>query len=132
MTNQRFPKEERLKSRKTLAQLFKTGRSFSVYPIRVVWMELEETLVTPLQFTVTVPKKRFKLAVDRNRIKRQIREAYRLHKAPLLEKLSINKPESKKTYALMMIYVSSEKEAYVRIEKSVRKSLDRLGRDMMK
>lgn len=92
-------------------------------------MEVEEATAAPLQFTVTVPKKKFRRAVDRIRIKRQIREAYRLHKAPLLDALR-GKLEEGKTFAVMMIYVSSEQEAYAKIEKGVRRSLDRLGREI--
>jgi len=131
MTNLSFSKEERLKSRKTLARLFKEGHSFSGYPIRVVWLAVEEeNQPVTIQFTVSVPKKKFKLAVDRNRIKRQIREAYRLNKASLLEKLAAEAVG--KTFAVMMIYVSHEKEAYAKIEKGVKKSLDRLGRELLK
>ena len=130
-TSHNFPKNERLKSKKTLARLFKEGRSFSVYPIRVVWLKESEPKSVPLQFTVSVPKKRFKNAVDRNRIKRQIREAYRLNKSELISKLS-TKLEKGETFALMMIYVSTENETYAKIEKSLRRCLERLSRDMSK
>jgi len=132
MTNNlSFSKAERLKSKKTLARLFKEGRSFSVYPVRVVWLKEETPRVVPLQFTVSVPKKKFKNAVDRNRIKRQIREAYRLNKSALIEKLS-EKQGDKESFALMMIYVSTDKEAYAKIDKAVGKCLARLARDMFK
>jgi ribonuclease P protein component len=129
MTKLSFPKDERLKSKKTLARLFKEGRSFSAYPIRVVWILQEEVKPTPVQFTVSVPKKKFKSAVDRNRIKRQIKEAYRLHKSALLDKLK-HQQEQGKSFAVMMIYVSPDKESYGLIEKSVRNSLSRLMKDL--
>lgn len=131
MSEFRFPKEERLKSKKTLSRLFKEGRSFNAFPVRAVWLQMEEAKSSSLQFTVSVPKRKFKHAVDRNRIKRQIREAYRLHKSELTELLSTaynNKP----TFALMLIYVSRDKESYQTIQKGVKKSINRLMRDMSK
>ena len=53
-----FRKEERLKSRKTIDKLFKSGQSFGQFPLRVVWMELENPMgESPVQFALTVPKK---------------------------------------------------------------------------
>jgi ribonuclease P protein component len=81
-------KTERLKSRKLIEQLFKEGKSFSVQPIRVYWMlEPATGNATCLQFGVAAGTKHFKHAVDRNRIKRLIREAYRLQKNELQQKL---------------------------------------------
>lgn len=73
-----LPKEERLCSRKALDELFAGGhRSLSAFPLRAVFMPTEEPGVRIL---VSVPKRHFKRAVKRNRIKRQVREAYRLQK----------------------------------------------------
>ena len=71
-----FRKSERLCSRKAVEALFAAGsRGFTVWPIRTVWRESEET-----QILIVVPKRRLHHAVDRNRAKRQLREAYRLQK----------------------------------------------------
>jgi ribonuclease P protein component len=79
-------KKEKLKSRKQIDALFAGGKSFAVFPIRVTYSfapaEGEEPLA---QIGVTVSKKYFKRAVDRNRIKRLLREAYRLQKTELAE-----------------------------------------------
>jgi len=73
-----LPKSERLCSKKAIDALFAGGnKSFSAYPIRVVYMERPEPGV---QILLSVSKRRFKHAVDRNRVKRQMREAYRLNK----------------------------------------------------
>ncbi len=76
-----FQKEERLYSKKLLDELFKNGSSFLLYPFRVTWLRspnLEQAF--PAQIVVSVPKKRFKNSVDRNLIRRRIKEAYRLNK----------------------------------------------------
>ena len=78
---QSFKKEERLCNIKLIEKLFKDGSSFLVYPFRIIW--LSEHLVSdfPAQVLISVPKRKFKRAVDRNLIKRRIREVYRLHKS---------------------------------------------------
>lgn len=75
-----FRKEERLCSRKHLDLLFKNGSSFLLYPFRVSYLFIDETAVVQAQVVINVPKKRYKRAVDRNLLKRRIREAYRLNK----------------------------------------------------
>ena len=84
-------KNERLKSRKQIAQLFDKGKSFVVAPFRVYFfVHGPWTIDHGLQFGVGVSNKNFKKAVDRNRIKRLTREAWRLQKNDLKEKLRVN------------------------------------------
>jgi ribonuclease P protein component len=79
--------KEKLKSRKQIDILFATGKSFTVFPIRVTYRFLA-TVDEPLaQIGVTVSKRYFKKAVDRNRVKRLLREAYRLQKRELMGQL---------------------------------------------
>lgn len=78
-----FKKEERLCSRKLLDKLFNNGSSFLVYPFRVVSLP-ETSLPYSGQVVISVPKKRYKRAHDRNLIKRRVREAYRSLKADYL------------------------------------------------
>jgi ribonuclease P protein component len=75
-----FNKEERLCSRKYLDLLFKNGSSFLLYPFRVSYLSIQADANYPVQVVINVPKKRFKRAVDRNLLKRRIREVYRLNK----------------------------------------------------
>ena len=76
-------KRERLKSRKQIDNLFAEGKSFAVFPIRVTYSFMPTDGDALVQIGVTVSKRNFKKAVDRNRIKRLFREAYRLQKAEL-------------------------------------------------
>lgn len=100
----RLRKPERLSRKKIIEKLFAGGsRSFSIFPLRVVWLPVEE-LDVPASLLVSVSKRRFKRAVKRNRVKRQIREAYRLNKQPLLEALA----EKDLRLALAFIYLSDE------------------------
>ncbi|MGY4384468.1 ribonuclease P protein component [Pedobacter sp. UYP24] len=75
-----FTKEERLCSKKLLDLLFKNGSSFLLYPFRISYLPIRATHQYPVQVVINVSKKRYKRAVDRNLIKRRIREAYRLQK----------------------------------------------------
>jgi ribonuclease P protein component len=77
-----FPKAERLKSRKQIDALFHSGKSFAAFPIKVFyrWEGAD-----PPKVGVGAPKRAFRRAVDRNRIKRLLREGYRLQKQTLLE-----------------------------------------------
>ena len=78
-------KAERLSRKKVIEKMFAGGsRSFSLFPLRVVYMPVEEQDAT-VSILVSVSKRRFKRAVKRNAVKRRIREAYRLNKQPLLE-----------------------------------------------
>lgn len=78
--NYTFKKEERLCHKTLIAELYHSGSSFLCYPFRVVWMPVTVALPAPAQVLIAVPKKRYKHAVDRNLIKRRIREVYRLQK----------------------------------------------------
>lgn len=82
-----FLKEERLCSKKHLDLLFKNGSSFLLYPFRISYLFVSEPTTFRVQVVISVPKKRYKRAVDRNLIKRRIREAYRLNKAEQLYKI---------------------------------------------
>ncbi len=98
-------KNQRLKSRKAIEALFKQGKSFSVFPFRVVYtlQEAEANIAEPILAGFSVSTRYFKRAVKRNRIKRLMREAYRLQKLPLLQKMPANK-----SLHLFFIYVHSE------------------------
>ena len=113
----KFNKAERLKNHHLLSALFTSGKSFSAYPLRVVYISIEEEGSFPAQFSLSVPKKKFRLAVDRNRIRRQIREAYRLHKHLLYQDLQ----SKDKRIALMVMYVAKEEKTYKEIEQSMKR-----------
>ncbi|NET31604.1 MAG: ribonuclease P protein component [Cyanothece sp. SIO1E1] len=124
-----FRKEERLKSRKTIDKLFKSGQSFGQFPLRVVWMELETPMgKSPVQFALTVPKKKFKRASDRNRIRRLIREAYRLQKTHFYDHL----PEQLEQLAMMVIFTGKEMPDYETVEVAMKQLLRRLAKKCRK
>jgi ribonuclease P protein component len=101
-----FSKEERLCSRKLLDQLFKNGSSFLLYPFRISYLRVEDSAESPVQVVINVSKKRYKRAVDRNLIKRRIREIYRIQKEELLlSKL----PDNSGLLLLSLQYVGKEK-----------------------
>ncbi|MGY3052209.1 ribonuclease P protein component [Pedobacter sp. UYEF25] len=100
-----FTKEERLCSKKHLDSLFKNGSSFLLYPIRISYLVVTATNLPPVQVVISVPKKRYKRAVDRNLIKRRIREGYRLNKT---EYLFRNLPASGQTLLLSIQFIGKE------------------------
>ena len=84
-----LPKKERLCSKRQIEELFQHGSRFWLFPFSVTWMEVETTDdSSPVKLLFSVSKRRFKHAVDRNRVKRLMRESYRLNKMPLHEALT--------------------------------------------
>jgi ribonuclease P protein component len=102
---------EKLKSRKQISQLFEEGLSLKEYPIRVRFLKVDEADV---QFKVafSVPKRNVKLAVGRNRIKRMLREVYRLNKHILVDTIEGN-------FILMFIYTDRTAWEYQDLEKKM-------------
>ena len=96
-------KAERLNQKKVIGRMFRSGsRSFTVFPLRVVYMDATDDLHVPVAVMTSVSKRYFKHAVRRNRVKRQIREAYRLNKDRLVEFAVANG----KKIAIDFIYLS--------------------------
>lgn len=120
----RLRKEERLNSRILIEKLFTGGsKSLPVFPLRIVYMFVEGEHLPSVSLLISVPKKRFKRAVKRNRIKRQIREAYRKNRQILTERLN----ESQKKMAIAFIWLDNELHSTQEVEAKVRKLLQLLS-----
>ena len=98
-----YPKTEKLKSRKLIEEIFAKGKSFNMFPLKVFYMMVSGA-VQPLQAGVGVSSRNFKKAVDRNRIKRLLREAYRLNKSELQATLALHNNQA----ILFFLYVGKE------------------------
>lgn len=104
-----YPKHEKLKSKTTIDLLFSDGNSVSKFPLRLVYVENTEENAELIKMGVSVSKKYFKKAVDRNYYKRVLRETYRLNKHILINNLE-------KPYAFMFFYQTKERLSYQEIE----------------
>lgn len=121
--NKKFPKSEKLKSFKTIETLFLEGKTISKYPIKVFFLprsqfKSEEQIRQNLA-AFAVPKRKFKLAVDRNRIKRQLRECYRLHKHVLEDN-----PDEK--FVMLFLFLGKTKPPYAELENAMIALLNKL------
>lgn len=107
-----YPKNEKLKSKTTIDLLFSKGKSVSKYPLRLVYVESDFGIPAnsdqKLKMGVSVSKKNFKHAVDRNYFKRVLRETYRLNKHLLIDHLD-------KPYACMFFYQTKDRLSYEEI-----------------
>lgn len=113
-------KVERLNSRILIEKLFTGGsKSLPAFPLRIVYMSVEGDTLPIATILISVPKKRFKRAVKRNRVKRQIREAYRKHKQILIDSLK----NSNKKVALAFIWLDNELHDSAEVEAKVVKLL---------
>jgi ribonuclease P protein component len=102
---QTFRKQERLCNHKIIDHLFKEGKSFRFSPFMVIWDEMHTDINDPLKVLITVSKKNLRLSVQRNYIKRVIREAYRLNKHGFAEYLA----NSGRYCSFTLIYTGPEK-----------------------
>jgi len=117
-----FRKEERLCSKKLIDNLFSKGKTFYVRPFKVVWIDTQLEILIPAQVLILVGKRHVKNAVDRNKIKRRIREAYRKNKFSFYDYLS----QSGKQCAFVIMLTSAEKISYQETEKKIVLILQRL------
>ena len=115
-----FTKSERLKSRKLIDHLFEKGASFNSYPLRVTYLLDPNPVGSSHRAMFTVSKKRFKRAVDRNKIKRRMKEAYRLNKAILYSKQPVI------PCLIAYIYIGKEIAQYQLVEEKLKAALVRL------
>lgn len=117
-----FPKEEHLCRKKLIEELFgKQSSSFGVYPLRFVYIKSAAPTTAPPQVLISVSKRTFKRAVDRNRLKRLIREAYRLNKYRLTEQ-----PNGHQVALLGIIFTGKEKSPLALVEKKLISGILRL------
>jgi len=123
-----FKKEERLCNKKIIKNLFSKANSFFDYPFKILWIETDIKTNFPAQVLINVSKNNFKKAVDRNKIKRLIREAYRKNKFSFYEFLL----KQKKQCAFAIIYTSKEILSYQEIEKIIILILQRLQKEYEK
>jgi len=119
-----FKKEERLCNKKLIDELFHNGSSFLCYPFKAQWLLVTEPVTAPVQILISVSKKRYKRAVDRNLIKRRVREAYRLCKQQhLYDALGA----AQKNIVFSVSYIGKEIEHYALMEKKMLKLLKQLS-----
>jgi ribonuclease P protein component len=117
---QTFTKAERLSSQVLIDRLVASGKSFNAAPFRITWMMVNEG-PAPVQVLISAPKRIFKKAVDRNRIKRLIREAYRKKRSLLTDQLQDKK------LMLIIVYTSKTIIEYKEMELKISEVLLRLS-----
>jgi len=115
-----LPKIARLKSKKSIEKLFAEGTSIKKYPLLLIYSKAGTDLPIALQVAFSVSKKRFKRAVARNRIKRLMREAYRLHQ-------NIVKTPDDQKYTCMFLYIGAEEIAFQELQEVMKKLLEKLN-----
>lgn len=119
---QTFHKNERLSRKLLIDKLFQNGTSMIAYPFRVIYLSVSQEIEAPVAMMVSVPKKKIRLAVDRNYIKRRIRESYRLRKHDLLQIFS----GQDKKLLLAFVYLHDERSSFDKIDKAVAKTVRNL------
>lgn len=118
-----FPSGEKLKSRKIISALMTKGNSSFLYPVTLLWISAKEAPAPGVQAGFSAPKRRFKLAVDRNLLKRRMREAYRLNKSTIIKLAK----EKNIALSLFFIYSTNSIVDIKAIEKSIISQLDKLS-----
>lgn len=122
VTHNRFMKSERLCSKKRIDLLFQGGKSKWGNSLRATWLFCDDETEAPVQVLFSAPKKQFRRAVDRNLLKRRMREAYRLHKYDLYTKIS----SEEKYLLLAFLYIGKQIESYSVIESEMKNLLAKI------
>ena len=118
---QTFSKNERLCSKILIDRLIETGKSFNHSPYRITWLPIAES-PAPIKVLISVPKRSFKKAVDRNRLKRQTREIYRKQKQKVYDALG------EKKILVMIVYTAKTKIEFKELELKLKEALERLSK----
>jgi ribonuclease P protein component len=119
---QTFTKAERLSGKTSIDEVYKKGKTIQSYPFKISSLEVSQSNV-PVKIIISVPKRSFKRAVDRNKIKRFIREAYRKNKTLLYEGIN-----TKKLF-VMFIYTSKKIETALEVEKKMIVALQKISKN---
>ena len=123
MRRNTFPLKEHLKSKNVIEQLYAKGASVTAYPLRAVFLEQEHDKQQPTAtILISVAKKRFRHAVDRNLVKRRIREAYRTSKHTFVDALENNG----KKIAVAILYIDTKHNSTAFIKRKMEKLLDNI------
>lgn len=109
----KFPKKEKLKSEILIRSIFEEGKSITSYPLKLIYLDIKDPTRVKIQCGVTVPKRNFKSAVKRNRIKRLLRESYRLNKEQIFNNIE-------GSFAFLFLYIGKEIPGYEEVEKQMR------------
>jgi ribonuclease P protein component len=116
-----FKKSDRLTSQRIIGDLFSSGKTFFLHPFRIYWSRDHSEHGGIIQVAISVPKKRIKRAVDRNRIKRKIREAYRIHQGLLRDHVPPGAGLS-----ILLVYATEKEVAFSVIEEKLVLALKQL------
>lgn len=115
-----YSKKDKLKSKKQIDRLFDEGKTFSVFPLRLVYMSTPNSNGVLVKAGVSVSKRNFKKAVDRNKIKRLLREAYRLNKNDYFNNITTQ-------CAFMILYIGNEIPSFEQVDISMKQLLNKLS-----
>ena len=113
-----FKTNERLKSKVLFEKLFNEGASITVFPIKLHYLKTDAFSEVPIKVAVSAPKRRFRKAVDRNRIKRLLREAYRLNKPLIFNNIEGN-------YAFLILYLGRKMPSYDILDGALKEVLEK-------
>lgn len=125
---QTFRKSERLCSRKIIQDLALKGKNIQAYPLKLLWLPCSIDSKSPIQATFTVPKRNFKDACNRNRIKRRMREAYRKNKSSVYSLIS----QKNLQYAFLFVFTGKEAITYPETEEKIKIIFKRFAEDFQK